>query len=98
MAATPQGVNSCAFRVSYALHFVSYTIMKSVISSNTASEEKAFWTAWVTIMKDKNADFVQVDKPAIVEKPAANSEKEAAPAADPNADYTKESELKALFL
>lgn len=97
IAATPKGTNSCAFRVSYALVFVSSTIMKSVIKSNTDSEEKAFWAAWVQTMKDKNADFVQLDKPAIVEKPAGAAAGEKEAAVDPNADYTKESELKALF-
>lgn len=59
IAATPKGTNSCVFRCSYAIVFVSSTIMKSVIRSNTDAEEKAFWAAWVQIMKDKNADFVQ---------------------------------------
>lgn len=65
--------------------------MKSVISANTASESKSFWQGWASIMKEKGQDFVQVDKPVA---PIVASKEEAV---DPNADYTKESELKALF-
>ncbi len=42
-------------------------------------------------MKDKGYEFVQQDKPRSL------SEDKKGEALDPNADYTKESELKALF-
>lgn len=61
--------------------------MKSVILSNTAKESKSFWDAWVVWIKDKGFDFIQVDRPVAKEKDEV---------VDPNADYTKESELKAL--
>jgi hypothetical protein len=43
VASTAHGSKSCAFRVSYAIIFVKSTMMKSIISSNTASESKTFW-------------------------------------------------------
>ena len=61
--------------------------MKSVILSNTAKESKSFWEAWVVWIKDKGFDFIQIDRPVAKDKDEV---------VDLNADYTKESELKAL--
>lgn len=57
VASMPEGSNSCIVRVSFMPIFVKSTLMKSVISSTSISESKAYWQGWEKMMKDKGHEF-----------------------------------------
>lgn len=57
VASMPHGNSSCCLRICYSVIWLQSTIMKSVISSNTASEQKKFWEAWVVWVKEKGLEF-----------------------------------------
>lgn len=88
----------CGLRISYTVVFEKSTMMRSIIKSSTDGESKAFWQSWNQIITEKGFEFIQQSAP-LVAAPCAqkSSELPGEAAADPDADYTKECDLRALL-
>jgi hypothetical protein len=56
-ASTETGSNSCVLRSSFKQTFLKFTMMKSIISSQTLSETKAFWAYYKTYLFDRGFEF-----------------------------------------
>ena len=95
-ASTESGSNSCVLRSSFKQTFLKFTMMKSIISSQTVSETKAFWTYYKTYLFERGLEFQQKEKPACAALPQEKVETVQdffiAPIDD--LDYTNEKELR----
>jgi len=64
-ASTDTGSNSCVLRASFKQTFLKFTMMKSIISSQTQSETKAFWAYYKNYLFERGFEFQQKEKPAL---------------------------------
>lgn len=63
-ASTETGTNSCVMKSSFKQTFLKFTMMKSIISSQTNSEVKKFWSDLKTYWNERGLEFQQKEKPA----------------------------------
>lgn len=57
VASLPTSSNSCAIRISAAVVFEKYTMMKSQINTHHEKESAAFWTFWKDVIQQKELIF-----------------------------------------
>lgn len=66
VASAESSTNSCVLQVSLKVNFLSFTMMKSVISSSTLGETKNFWIWYKKHLTDRGLLFLQKEKPVII--------------------------------